>query len=82
MSDTRRASGEAVSDDEGDSNAQYYSHLWTKTMKPRSAPKRVKHKRHLKKAMLLRNMLIGSVEHLARLHDKRIHTAHGPLRRG
>lgn len=70
-----------MSDDEGDTNAQYYSHLWTKTMKPRSAPKRVKHKRHLKKTMLLRNMLIRSVEHLARLHDKRKDATHSPLLR-
>ena len=69
-------------DDGGEAmNSVYYSGLWTKQLKLRTAAKRVKHKRSLKKAILLGNVPVGIVEHLWRLHHKRIHARHRPLGR-
>lgn len=67
-----------MSDDEGDTNAQYYSHLWTKPIKVRSAAKRVKHKRS-QKAVRLGNLSVCLVEHLRRLHHKRVNARLRPL---
>lgn len=66
-------------DDEGDTNAQYYSHLWTKPIKVRSSPKRVKHKRHSKKVIHIGNVSVSIIKHLRGLHNERIHTTHSPL---
>lgn len=73
-------------DEDGDGgesmNAVYYGHLWTKPMKVRSAAKRVKHKRALKKAVFFGNVSVGAVKHLARLLNKRKDPRHTPLLRG
>ncbi len=74
-----------MSDDEDGgerTNAEYYSAYWTKPIKPRTAAKRVKPKRVSKKAMGFGDLAVGLVEHLRRLHHKRIHTRKGPLLRG
>lgn len=69
-------------EDGGESmNAVYYGHLWTKTLKVRSAAKRVKHKRSGKKAVFLGDMLVCAVKHLVGLHHKRIHSRKSPLLR-
>lgn len=70
-----------MSDDENDTNAQYYSALWTKVIKPRSQSKRLKHKRVSKKMMRLGDVSIRTIEHLLRLHHKREHPRKCPLRR-
>lgn len=73
-------------DDDGDggeqSNAIYYSWIWTKGMKVRVCAKRVKHKRHSKKVVHLGNVPVSTMKHRFGLHHKGIHTTHRPhLRR-
>lgn len=69
-------------DDGGEAmNSVYYSGLWTKQLKLRTAAKRVKHKRASKKTILLGNVPVGVVKDLRRLLNKRIHARHRPLGR-
>lgn len=70
-----------MSDDESNTNADYYGHLWTKPMKVRSAPKRLKPKRVSKKLILLGDVSVGAMKHFRRLLNKRIHTGLSPLLR-
>ena len=73
---------EVEEEDGGESsNANYYGHLWNKQWKLRVSAKRLKHKRHSKKLILLGDMSVGAVKHLLRLHHKRIHARNRPLLR-
>ena len=77
----RRREEEEEEDGGESSNATYYSALWNKPIKVRTACKRVKHKRSSKKMILLRDMLVRTAKHLRRLHHERVHSTHPPLLR-
>ena len=64
-------------EDDDTTNHKYYSHLWNKPIKVRIEPKKAKMKS--KEMIHLRNVLIGTVEHLGRLHYKRKDTRVTPL---
>ena len=71
-----------MSDDEDGgehTNAQYYSATWTKPKKVRLEPKKAKV--NSKQLVIFCDVLVGTVEHLGRLHDKRKHTSKCPLGR-
>ena len=63
-------------------NREYYNHVWTKPIKVRTEPKKVKQKRHLKKIIHLCDVLICAVEDLGRSHHKREDSTIPPLFRG
>ena len=58
-------------------NSEYFKHVWNKPIKVRIEPKKAKMKS--KEVIHLRNVLIGTVEHLRRLHHKRKDTRVTPL---
>lgn len=68
-----------MSDDEDGgehTNAEYYGRVWTKPVKKRLEPKKAKVKS--KEVIHLCDVLVGTVEHLRRLHRKGVNPAVSP----